>query len=158
MNRHRLIFVFFWLLIAVGFLSCDMKRVYDTYKNLPENEWHADSLQLFSFNISNTSQNHNLYFNIRNDKSYGFSNLWLFVKIIPPEGEIITDTIQVLLADPSGKWLGKGFTGLYTSQIPYRTHVYFPFEGNYTVKIQHGMRPEILKGITDIGFRVEKAR
>jgi gliding motility-associated lipoprotein GldH len=159
MNIRKLILPVFWLLIAgVILVSCDIRRVYDTYKKLPDNEWHIDSLQLFSFNITNTSQNHNLYFNIRNDRSYGFSNLWLFVKIIPPEGEVITDTIQVLLADPAGKWLGKGFTGIYTNQIPYRTHVYFPLEGNYTVQIQHGMRPKILKGITDIGFRVEKAR
>jgi gliding motility-associated lipoprotein GldH len=159
MSNRKLILATFWLLVAGFFLvSCDTRRVYDTYKKLPNSEWNADSLQFFSFNISNTSQNHNLYFNIRNDRSYGFSNLWLFVKIIPPEGEIITDTIQVLLANPSGKWLGKGFTGIYTSQIPYRTHVYFPVEGNYTIQIQHGMRQTELKGITDIGFRVEKAR
>ena len=110
----------------------------------------------FSFEVSDTTRYHNLYFNIRNDRSYGFSNLWLFVSIIPPMGEEITDTIQVILANPAGKWLGKGFSGLYTSQVPYRTHVYFPVAGAYTIQIQHGMRPEVLDGITEIGIRVEK--
>ena len=159
MSKLKMILAIFWLLVAgILLVSCDSRRVYDTYKKLPHSEWHADSLQFFSFNIYNTSQNHNLYFNIRNDRSYVFSNLWLFVKIIPPEGEVINDTIQFLLANHSGKWLGRGFTGIYTNQVPYRTHVFFPAEGSYTIQIQHGMRPTVLNGITHIGFRVEKAR
>lgn len=146
-----LVFLFFSLLV-----SCDRGRVYDTFLRIPEAEWHADSLKFYEFEINDTQQNHNIYFNIRNDRTYAFSNLWLFVSIIPPEGAIVNDTIQVLLADPGGKWLGKGFTGLYTSQAPYRTQVFFPVEGKYTIRIQHGMRPEVLKGLTDIGIRVER--
>ncbi len=158
MKPNHLITAIFWLFIPlISMVSCDGQRIFDTYKRLPESGWHADSLQLFTFDIANTTQNHNLYFNIRNDRSYGFSNLWLFVKIIPPEGELITDTIQVLLAYPAGKWTGKGFSGIYTNQVPYRTHVFFPVEGKYVIQVQHGMRPKVLEGITDIGIRVEKA-
>lgn len=138
-------------------VSCDNSRLYDTFRKIPESGWHADSLMIYRFEVPNSSGIYNIYFNIRNDRDYSFSNLWLFVDIIPPEGDLVTDTIQVILADPSGKWLGKGFTGLYTSQLPYRTHVYFPVPGNYTVQIRHGMRPEILTGITDIGVRIEHA-
>ncbi|MFZ5430788.1 MAG: gliding motility lipoprotein GldH [Bacteroidota bacterium] len=146
-------------LLFAGFLvvSCDSSRLYDTFRRIPESGWHADSLMVYRFEVPNTSGIHNIYFNIRNDRNYGFSNLWLFVDIIPPEGEQVTDTIQVILADPSGKWLGKGFSGLYTNQVPYRTQVYFPVQGTYTVQIRHGMRPEVLTGITDIGVRIEHA-
>jgi len=158
MKLNHLITAIIWLLITfVTMVSCDSQRIFDTYKRLPESGWHTDSLQLFTFDIASTTQNHNLYFNIRNDRSYGFSNLWLFVKIFPPEGDLITDTIQVLLAHPDGKWMGKGFSGIYTNQKPYRAHVYFPVEGKYTIQIQHGMRPKVLEGLTDIGIRVEKA-
>jgi gliding motility-associated lipoprotein GldH len=34
--------------------------------------------------------------------------------------------------------------------------VYFPVSGEFTVAIQQGMREEILEGIHDVGFRVEK--
>lgn len=145
-------------LSAAIFISCDSQRVYDTFKRIPDSGWHADSLQRFSFDISDISINHNIYFNIRNDRNYGFSNLWLFVKIIPPEGELITDTMQVVLANPAGKWLGKGFSGVYTSQIPYRERVYFPAQGTYTIQVQHGMRSVFLEGITDIGVRVERTK
>jgi gliding motility-associated lipoprotein GldH len=158
MKPKYLISATFCLLVTfMTMVSCDSQRIFDIYKRLPESGWHADSLQLFTFDVENTTQNHNLYFNVRNDRSYGFSNLWLFVKIIPPEGELITDTIQVLLAHPAGKWTGKGFSGIYTNQITYRTHVYFPVRGKYIIQIQHGMRPKVLEGLTDIGIRVEKA-
>lgn len=146
-----ILFVQGWL-----FYSCDNTRLFDRFDRIPEPGWHADSLMQFRFDVADTTRYHSLYFNIRNDRNYGFSNLWLFVSILPPRGEHITDTIQVILANPAGKWFGKGFSGLYTSQVPYRTHVYFPVSGTYTIQIQHGMRPTVLKGITDIGIRVEK--
>ncbi len=155
--KHPIGFVALIIVAGSILLSCDRYRVFDTFSRLPHAEWHVDSLKLFEFEISDTKQIHNIYFNIRNDRSYGFSNLWLFVSIIPPTGEPVTDTIQVILADPRGKWLGKGFSGLYTSQVPYRTHVFFPEQGKYTIRIQHGMRPEIVKGITDIGIRIERS-
>jgi SNF family Na+-dependent transporter len=33
-------------------------------------------------------QNHNLLVQIRNETSYSFSNLWLFIEITQPDGEI----------------------------------------------------------------------
>lgn len=145
------------LLFVAGFMvSCDENRVYDTYRHLPESVWQADSLQTFEFSVENTRQQHNLYFNIRNDRSYAFSNLWLFVTITSPNGTALTDTMQVILADPSGKWLGKGFTGIYHSKVTYRSNIFFPEEGKYSLMLQHGMRPQELRGITDIGVRLEK--
>lgn len=149
---------FFFLLLgaALIIISCDSKRVYDTFAPLPPTGWDADSIQNYAFEIDDSLAIYNIFLNIRNDKSYGFSNLWLFVDIIPPQGETFTDTVQVMLADPMGVWTGKGFSGTYDNQILYRRSVYFPFAGTYNVKMQHGMRPKVLTGITDIGIRVEK--
>jgi len=80
------------------------------------------------------------------------------VTVVPPRGEAITDTVQVLLAEPSGKWRGKGFSGIYDNRILFRQHVFFPEPGSYSIKLKHGMRPLMLKGITDIGIRVEKVK
>ena len=41
---------------------------------------------------------------------------------------------------------------------PYKSNVYFPRNGTYKFKIQHGMRVEDLKGIYDIGMKIEKIR
>ncbi len=144
------------VLLALAIVACDPSRVFDEYRPIPSTSWNADSVVTFNFSIARTNQNNNLWFNIRNDNSYEFSNLWLFVTIVPPSGAAVTDTVQVILADPSGKWLGRGFTGTYDNRLIYRRNVFFPESGEYSLHIRHGMRPQNLSGITDVGVRIEK--
>jgi len=143
-------------LILLSLAACDPRKVTDEFHPLDKSAWDRDSVQVFHFSIFRKEQYHNIYFNVRNDRSYEFSNLWLFVEIENPKGESRQDTLQLVLADPSGKWLGKGFSGIYTLRPLYLQSVFFPDPGSYTVRISHGMRPLLLKGITDIGIRVEK--
>lgn len=154
--KHRLIQVLCLSLILLSLAACDPDKVIDEYNTVKNSVWDVDSVQNFTFIIFRKDQYHNIYFNIRNDRSYEFSNLWLFVTIIPPRGESKTDSVQVMLADPSGKWLGRGFSGIYDNRLIYMQNVYFPETGNYTISLRHGMRQTRLKGITDIGIRVEK--
>lgn len=154
--RNIYLFLIFLSILTIG--GCDQRRVYDTYYSPGKDGWPIDSVVSFSFGIENTTRNHDIILNVRNDKDYEFSNLWLFIKIIPPRGEVMTDTLQMVLADPSGRWLGKGFTGIYHSSIPYRKNVFFPVPGRYMVEIRHGMRPQVLKGLTHVGLRIEEVR
>jgi len=143
-------------LLLLFLFSCDKNRVFEAYQKVPQDGWHNDSLVIFEIPIDDTIQHHNLYVNVRNNVNYKYSNLWLFINI-SQEGESgITDTLEILLADPAGRWLGEGFGGIKTQQIDYKGNVFFPSSGIYSVGIQQGMRDEVLKGITDIGFRVEK--
>jgi gliding motility-associated lipoprotein GldH len=153
----RLFFQFFLvgsLLILIS--ACDKNRVFDDYKSIPENGWEKDSLVSFDFNIARATQKHNLYLNVRNKTSYNYSNLWLFVEITDPDGTVKKDTIEITLAEPTGKWLGEGFGGLKTRVTIFRRDVTFNKTGIYNIKIQQGMRENNLRGISDIGFRVEK--
>ena len=141
---------------ATAFYSCDSTRVFDSYQEVPESAWHKDSLFVFSIPVTDTSRNHNLIIQVRSETSYKYSNLWLFIEIIQPGGEVMRDTLEIVLADPTGRWLGSGIDGLKTLQSVYRRNIYFPVSGDYNISLQHGMRDEILTGIHDIGIRVEK--
>ncbi len=147
------------LLVATAllvFTFCDSRKVFDDYYTLPKATWMKDSVLTFTFKVEKKTDIHNLFVNIRNDQSYGFSNLWLFITVQPPAGACKTDTIQLTLAEPSGKWLGKGIGGIYDIRTIYRRNVYFPDSGLYTLQLRHGMRQESLRGINDVGIRVEK--
>ena len=150
---------FYKVLITVAvigiFYSCDNTVVYEMYKPVDSLKWHKDSLYSFNVPIHDTISNYNLLINIRNEVNYPYSNLWLFIEIFQPDGISVKDTFEVILADPGGKWLGEGLSGIKTRQTFYRRNIYFPSSGEYIIKIQHGMRPDILKGIHDVGFRVE---
>lgn len=153
MNFRPYLFV---LMTVLLFSSCDPGRVIDEYHSIDKGIWQADSVISFEFSMTGKKENHNLYFNIRHDQNYPFSNLWLFVTIDPPKGESVTDTVQVILAEPSGKWLGRGLSGVFDQRQIYRRNVFFPENGLYSIHIRHGMRPEKLKGINDVGIRIER--
>lgn len=144
------------ILAGMMMVACDPDKVFDEYRTIPNATWAADSVMEFAFSVARKTDKHNLYFNIRNDQKYGYSNLWLFVTLVPPAGPVMNDTTQVILAEPSGRWLGKGFTGVYDNRFIFRRNVYFPESGRYSIRIRHGMRPEKLTGITDVGVRIEK--
>ena len=73
-----------------------------------------------------------------------------------PDGKNLTDTLHYDLADEKGKWYGRGFGDVHELNLPYKSNVFFPRKGTYEFKVQHGMRIENLKGIFDIGLRIEK--
>ncbi|NOR76679.1 MAG: gliding motility lipoprotein GldH [Draconibacterium sp.] len=156
MNKFIFQVIIAGFLLTIFFACNNTNMAFEEYKPIPENGWHKDSVAIFNIPITDTLQNHNLYINTRNDIKYKYSNLWLFIEIIQPGKIGITDTLELLLADQRGKWLGEGFGGIKTQQVVYKSGVFFPVSGEYTVNIRHGMRDETLNGITDIGFRVEK--
>lgn len=139
-----------WLLVA-----CDTNRVYEEYKTIDSSGWHKDSVLSFDFTLEQ-AENYNLYINIRNKGNYPNSNIWLFLEIQEPDGRLQTDTVEYILAEKSGKWKGSGIGDLFDNQFIYRKNVNFDEPGEYQFNITQGMRTEKLRGIHDVGFRIEK--
>ena len=52
--------------LVACYWSCDPARVYETYHDIPGNQWYIDSTQAFSFAIEDPSVPYNVYYNIRN--------------------------------------------------------------------------------------------
>jgi gliding motility-associated lipoprotein GldH len=146
------------VICVVIFASCDRNRVFDAYVPVPDKGWSKDSMAYFVVDVPSIEQSMNLYINIRNTPQYTNSNLWLFIDVKSPSGKLERDTIECILADVQGKWLGKGWGSLYHLKAPYMRSVKFAEHGKYEFKISHGMRSPELKGIQDIGLRVEKAQ
>jgi gliding motility-associated lipoprotein GldH len=87
---------------------------------------------------------------------YPYQNLWIFCNEEQPIGELKRDTMECVLADDFGKWHGKGIS-LFQSSFPVHSVYKFPYAGQYTFSFKQGMRDHELKGIQEIGLRVEKA-
>lgn len=144
------------LLLALVLFSCDAGRIYENFYSFGTQGWNKDSIAVFKVDIQDTVQHYNLLINTRNLENYPYSNLWVFVDVVSPDNKLIRDTVEYELALPNGKWTGKGTGGVYENQFMLRQNVFFPRTGDYTFKIQHGMRDDELKGLKDVGFRIEK--
>jgi gliding motility-associated lipoprotein GldH len=163
MSQHRIFqkikFVVFVSLVAVSIYSCNRRVVFSDYKALRGAKWHQDSVLRFDMTVPDSTKIYNLYLNVRNEGRYGYSNLWLFVKIVPPKGKVLNDTIELSLANPEGKWLGSGLGDIYDMKYPYKQTTIFPSAGYYRFEVRQGMRTEdgILRGIRDFGITLDKA-
>lgn len=149
----------FWFIACISLVilfACDPQKEFESYHSIETSGWNKDSLITFSVDLKNTAGSHNLYINLRNSGDYEFSNLWLFITIKSPDSTVLTDTVEFQLADPSGKWTGNGIGDLFDNQFEYKENIFFPVPGTYEFSIQQGMRSQRLKGIKDVGLRIEK--
>ncbi|GEC79349.1 gliding motility lipoprotein GldH [Flavobacterium aquatile] len=150
-----------FLLVAFLIISCDEKRVFDEYKSVG-NSWHKDSIIKFKLPKLDSLKNYNLYVNTRANNDYPFSNLFLIVSLVQPNKKVLVDTLEYEMANPDGSLMGDGFSDVKESKLFYKPNVKFNLKGDYTIKIQQAVRQtgkvagvDNLKGITEIGFRVE---
>jgi gliding motility-associated lipoprotein GldH len=104
--RRDLFFLFALLII---FNSCDPQRVYEKNIRVNPNGWPAGEKVLFEVPVNDSLILHNFYINLRHTENYKFSNLFLFIDTYFHGGSHARDTIELILADNTGKWYGKGF-------------------------------------------------
>lgn len=151
-------------LLLISLQACDNKRVFDEYAKT-DGAWSANDTIIFSFEQKDTLGLYNLFFNVRNNNNYPFNNIFLISKMETPFGKVEVDTLEYQMALPDGTLLGNGFSDLKESKLWYQQNYIFRKKGTYTLKIVQALRengtvaplPE-LKGITEVGFRIEKAK
>lgn len=156
-NRIPLFSAALFMLASLFFSSCDKKRIFEENTTIPESGWDSTNAATFNVEIKDPSTPANFYINVRNADGYPYGNLYLFVKTKFPDGKMAQDTLECILADENGKWLGKGIGDIYDNRIPFKRNVRFPVAGAYTFEIRHGMRIKTVPLIMDVGLRIEKA-
>ena len=141
--------------ICILFVSCSKKEIFSEFHSFYNSEWSQQETARFEIPIQDITASYEVFCEIRNNNDYPFQNIWLFIDIQNPKGEILSDTLPIELADMYGKWRGKGI-GLYTSSHSYKENIQYPDTGTYVYTIRQGMRINPLKGISDIGLRISK--
>lgn len=136
-------------------VACTDGAMYDEYVSLADDGWDKDSLAVFRADVADTTALYDLWVRVRNDNDYAFANLWLFIDVVAPDGISRRDTLECILAKPDGTWLGGGWGSLFSQRCPYMNGVRFAKPGPYTFRVTQGMRADNLKGLHDIGLRIE---
>jgi len=151
-----------WLLgilfFCIALTGCKQHIVLESSHALHPEGWNVDELIMFEVAVQDTLTPADINLHVRNDGRYPYSNLFLFIRTYAPTGASIRDTFEIMLANPEGKWYGKGIGGRYSLDIPFKKQVRFPFAGTYRIEIQHGMRDPHLKYITDIGIQIKGSK
>lgn len=150
---------------ALIFVSCQENMSFDQFQSIEKDGWHKDSIIDFPFTSSDSVSKNNIYINIRNNKIYEFSNLFLIARIEFPNNYQIVDTLEYEMTTLEGRFLGTGISDVLENKLEYKTNFTFPIKGEYHIKVQHAMRKnqnieglEYLEGIADVGLQIEKIK
>lgn len=137
-------------------VSCNYHDNYSFNEEMPLEGWSRFNTPLFTPQISDTISSFDILVSIRNNRNYPYRNLFLFITTISPEGYSLRDTVEYQLADERGNWYGKGPGDIHNLSVPFRSNIKFPVPGEYSFKIEQGMRVDNLPGILDIGLLIKK--
>jgi gliding motility-associated lipoprotein GldH len=150
------VFLFLLMLISTLISSCDRNQIYEENAQIEKSIWNVRKPVLFDVEISRLNQRYNVYLNVRNDPDYPYSNLFLFLTTTFPDGTKSKDTLELTLADYDGRWLGTGMGSVKFSRFQLKKGLQFKKAGHYRFEMEQAMRVNDLKGIRDIGLRIEK--
>ena len=145
------VLILFAILVMV---SCDVHTLYDQQVTLPENGWLKNEAVKFDLDISDTITPYHFELTLRHTTNYRYSNLYIFLTTRFPEGKMSRDTIELVLADPTGQWVGKGWGNLRDDDITLKSPLFFPQKGHYQFLVQQAMRTDTLNEITHLGLRL----
>ena len=151
-----------FIMVLCGLLaSCESPPAYVFVEEIPNGEWPAEKRFGGEFEVTDTINPHHFYVTLRNTEDYKNSNLFLFLHTHFPNGRKSKDTIECVLTDRYGRWLGSGNGFIVdhkviTNKVMYRYQKKFPLSGTYSFEIEHAMRTDTLHEILDVGVRIER--
>lgn len=149
--------IVFFLTSLLSLASCANSD--EIYMTSVDGLWKKNEAKKIDFEVRDATSPKNLIFVIRNNNDYPYSNLFLISTIKGEKNKVIKiDTLQYILAQPNGEWLGSGMGDVKELLVQYKNTYKFPSQGKYQIEIKHGMRTNELKGIEDLGVKIENIK
>lgn len=94
-----------------------------------------------------------LILTLRHTDNTDVDRVWIKMEQASGVKVILTDTIEVPLVGPDGKWIGQGSYGIYTVSVPARCRFRLP--GLYSVALTPLSSKDVIKGISKVGLSLE---
>jgi gliding motility-associated lipoprotein GldH len=157
--KTKVALVFFSLIL----LSCGNQPIFDEYVAVGS-AWNEQKEVQFALDAPDTTLQYNVFLQLRNNRKYPFSNIFLIVQTEAPDKTVMVDTLEYAMTKPDGTFLGSGFSDLKENKLFFREKIRFEQLGTYQIRIRHAVRNigaiegvGDLEGITDVGLKIENA-
>ncbi|OSZ82369.1 hypothetical protein CAP35_03615 [Chitinophagaceae bacterium IBVUCB1] len=146
--------------IAILLNGCTPSPLYQKEYSIPQNAWQYNFKPSFKFEVTDTNARYNLFFLIRHTEAYPNSNIWLWVYTKQPGDTVFQKTrLEIPLAEPSGKWMGRGMGAIWEQRMPISNDgdtVMLRKKGTWEIRFEQNMRVNPLPEVLQVGLRVEK--
>jgi gliding motility-associated lipoprotein GldH len=139
------------------FLSCQEDSYYHHAETIPVKGWDLNQT-LYFYDSLYTYVPEKLHFEIdlRHTNLYPYQNIWLYIRTRTSDGTNRLDSINWILSEPSGRWLGSGWGSLYSLTHSLPDLIIRKTEGTrwFNIEIQNGLKDVTLPGIENVGVRL----
>ena len=126
------------------------------------NGWKNSEVVELNFSNNTDNPNNDLFFVLRHEKSYKFSNIFLISSLKLNGKENVIDTIEYTLSQPSGKWNGETKISTVEHILKYKNNVRLIKDSLNTLTVRNSMRRnseispiENLESVLDIGLLIQ---
>lgn len=137
--------------------SCADRVIYSESIDIDKTGWDINDTLYFDVELTDTISLLDIGMTITHTDDYPYSNIWLFLEVSSDNGSQFTDTLNYIIAESSGKWVGAKKGENYVVNTSYRDYVKMAHTGNYRFAIRQGMREEKLRGVSKLEFRINKS-
>lgn len=143
--------------LFIVLVCCENPTIGHAYHHIEGEVWGKnDTISLELPVTDSLLYNCQLHILVRNNGRFPYQELPVGIRYsLPGSGSWTTDSLRFVLADPKGKWLGAGWSGLYQSSL-FLKNVQIIKKGDCRLKIIYLLPDEALVGVTDIGVLLKK--
>lgn len=154
--RNKFIKYFFFFLLATCLYSCKQNEIYYKFEPILHNEWSKNKeicFELDSLNV-NRIDKYNINIELSHNVNYAYQSLWLYIDQTLQDSISVRDTLECILTDENGVWLGSGNGPLRHISFSYKTDLALDTAIQSKVCISHAMQDVKLKGVEKIGLKI----
>lgn len=145
------------IILGIFFLAaCQQNNFYFEEVAKVGSSWKSTDTKKFTVPVKNPDQEFTMYFILRNNSEYEYSNIYVFTELKSPKGERVVDTLEYQLAYPTGEWMGFGMGDIKQNTLVYKEKIALKDTGVYEINVAQAMRENDLIGIEDISLMIEK--
>ncbi|MFM6954189.1 MAG: gliding motility lipoprotein GldH [Sphingobacteriaceae bacterium] len=152
----RMLFIVGLGLVFSVFACQNPNVLVDENQSIDQARWTYVKPIKITVPIVDTTAAYAVFINLRHTEEYAYSNIFIRIKQHNPNKSQKVWRKEYTLANLEGEWLGTGSGNLLNHQLLLFKNHRFAHAGTYVFELEQNMRDNPLKGVSDIGLRVEK--
>jgi gliding motility-associated lipoprotein GldH len=137
--------------------SCSEQPFYEKVYSFKNNEWSQRVKPSFTIDIKDINIEYNFVITLRTTTDYKFSNLWIYMNTITPDGTKAREPFQIAVTNPDGSWAGIKTGTIVELPLQFNKRR-LPKKGKYTFTLEQGITDSKIDEVLDIGLRVTEGK
>lgn len=136
--------------------------VYSRFTDVNPRKWNNTEYCVFPLSdapahtFADSLTRYDVILTVRHNTDFPYNNLWIALDRTYGLDSVVTEKVNLRLADASGSWSGHAMQGLYefSDTVMRRTR----FSADDVIALRHDMPQTSVPGIVDIGVTLVKSR